>query len=100
VLGIDPNPYTLAQLQTMARGRQKSEWAQTSTVLCLLANANRDKKRRPYPFEPDDFNPFAEYRGPRGIPFDKTTSRILAQAMTGKELPSEPTRWDLLTSKG
>lgn len=96
--GLDPDPYTLAQLQRMARGRQRSEWAQTSAVLALVANCNRDPRRRPYPFTPDDFDPFAEYR-PRGIPFTKETSRLLAQAITGQRLPPEkPSRWELLTA--
>ena len=96
--GVDPDPYTLAQLQLLARGRQKSEWAQTSTILAVLANANRDPKRRPYPWDADDFNPFAESRPVRGIPFNKETSRMLAQAITGKRIaPDRPSRWDLLT---
>lgn len=98
-MGTHPDPYTLAQLTTMTRGRAKAEWSRTSAVLAMLANANRNPKKRPYPFEPDDFNPFAEYRGPRGLPFDKETSRLLAQAMTGKTLePEHPTRWQLLAA--
>lgn len=94
--GLDPDPCTLAQLQRLARGRQRSEWAQTSAVLALYANAHRDPRRRPYPFTPDDFDPFAEYR-PRGLPFNKETSRILTEAITGQRLPPErPSRWELL----
>ena len=97
MLGQDPGPYTLAQLLAMARGRQKCQWSQTSAVLAVIANANRDTKRRPDPFTPDDFNPFAEYRGPRGIPFNKETSRVLAAAFTGQKIaPEKPSRWDLL----
>lgn len=94
--GLDPDPYTLAQLQRLARGRQRSEWAQTAATLALYANAHRDPRRRPYPFTPDDFDPFAEYR-PRGLPFNTETSRILAEAITGQRLPPErPSRWELL----
>lgn len=31
-------------------------------ILALIANANRDQKRRSEPFSPDDFNPFAVQR--------------------------------------
>lgn len=97
IAGMDPDPYTLAQLERLARGRQRSEWAQTSMMLCTFANAHRDRRLRPYPFTPDDFDPFAEYR-PRGLPFNKETSRILAQAITGQRLPPDrPSRWDMLT---
>jgi hypothetical protein len=49
----------------MAEGRLRAEWAQTSEVLALIANANRDpkKSRRVYA---SDFNPFAERRRSSG----------------------------------
>lgn len=42
----------------MAEGRQRSDWAQTSTLLALLANAHRDP-RKTRAFKPSDFDPFA-----------------------------------------
>lgn len=81
----------------MVRGHQKFQWRHTSEVLAMLANANRNTKLRPYPFTFEDFNPFSESRGPRGVPFNKETSRLLAQALTGKKAPDQtPSRWDLL----
>lgn len=44
----------------MARARDASEWARTAAAMALLANVNRDSKRRRKPFEPDDFNPCVE----------------------------------------
>ncbi len=42
----------------MAEGRSRDEWARTSSLLALIANAHRDpKKTRGY--KPGDFNPFA-----------------------------------------
>lgn len=57
----------------MADGRQKSDWSHTSSVLCILANINRDpKKSRAY--KPQDFNPTIKRarRGKgRAVSFDK-----------------------------
>jgi len=43
----------------MAEGVQMLQWGQTSSVLAMLANANRDPKKKPSPFRPEDFNPWA-----------------------------------------
>ena len=43
----------------MADARGESQWVQTSAVLAMLANANRDPKKKPRPYQPNDFNPFA-----------------------------------------
>jgi hypothetical protein len=45
----------------MAEHREHSEWARTSALLALIANAHRDAKRT-RPFKPGDFDPFA-HRG-------------------------------------
>lgn len=42
----------------MAEARQRADWQHTSSVICIIANANRDPKRRPDPFKPADFDPF------------------------------------------
>jgi len=41
----------------MAQGRLRAQWQQTATICTILANANRDKKKRARPFEPNDFIP-------------------------------------------
>ncbi len=41
----------------MVEGHQKDEWSRTSAVLALTANANRDRKKKPTPYKPEDFNP-------------------------------------------
>lgn len=43
----------------MAEGRSKAEWARLSSLLCMIANVNRDPKRRSEPYQPTDFDPFA-----------------------------------------
>lgn len=37
-------------------------WSRTAHIVAMIANVNRNAKRRPSPFEPDDFNPFAASR--------------------------------------
>ena len=44
----------------MAEAKVKHNWTHTSSVLAMIANVNRDKKKKPSPFKPDDFNPFAK----------------------------------------
>ena len=49
----------------MAKGRQRAEWERTSQMSVLIANPHRDVKKHPEPFEPWEFNPFAEGKPPR-----------------------------------
>ena len=49
----------------MAEGRSRAEWSHTSSVLALIANTNRDKKRKPTPFVPADFDPWSKNRDVR-----------------------------------
>ena len=41
----------------MAEARSKERWSHTSALLALLANIHRDRKRKPTPYRPADFNP-------------------------------------------
>lgn len=59
----------------MADARQKSAWWQTAHLMCLLANINRGKGRRP--FEPRDFFPFDRSESTRDIPLGKGTIESL-----------------------
>lgn len=70
----------------MADGRSKSLWPHTSSILCLLANVNRDHKRS-RPFTPNQFNPhMAGRRKRRGekITVDKLADDIMSLAKPGK----------------
>lgn len=66
----------------MAEGRSRSLWGHTSSVLCLLANVNRDpKKTRAY--RPADFDPHAtpgrRLRG-RRVSVERLTKDIMRMA--------------------
>jgi len=43
----------------MAEARQRDEWAKTSSLMALIANANRDPKKH-RAFRPTDFDPFSQ----------------------------------------
>ena len=60
IVGVDPGPLTARELFFMAEGRSRAAWERTSAIMALIANANRDRKRKPSPYKPDDFNPFAK----------------------------------------
>ena len=51
----------------MAEGRSRQAWEHTSTLLAMLANVNRNPKKRSKPFSPAEFNPFPQ-RGRRKAP--------------------------------
>ena len=48
----------MRELLWMAEGRGRECWAHTSTILALIANANRDP-RKTRPFNPGDFDPYS-----------------------------------------
>lgn len=54
VLGINPDPFTLRELDWMLQGRGEFEWSMTSSLMALQINMNCKKK-----VKPNDFNPFA-----------------------------------------
>lgn len=58
MIGVHPGPYTLRELFVMAEGKCKEAWGRTSTLLALLANVNRDPKKRSKEFTPSEFNPY------------------------------------------
>jgi len=54
----------------MFEGAKREAWHHTSSVLCMMANARRDPKKKPKPFSPRDFDPTQKKRGRNrtGIP--------------------------------
>lgn len=44
----------------MVRARLREQWEHTSLLAAPLFNAIRDPHRRPTPYAPADFNPYAE----------------------------------------
>jgi len=65
-MGILPDQFwslTFFELASYSRSlvnKDKILWNHTSTVMSLIANANRDPKRKPTPYSPQDFNPYKD----------------------------------------
>lgn len=41
----------------MADGVREHDWAQTASIMCLIANVNRNPKTTKKPYTPQDFMP-------------------------------------------
>lgn len=46
----------------MTDAAREEAWQHTAWLACLIANANRNPKKKPSPFTPDDFNPMVSRR--------------------------------------
>ena len=44
----------------MAEATRREAWQHTAWLSAMIANANRDPKKKPSPFQPDDFNPLVK----------------------------------------
>ncbi len=44
----------------MAEAKRQHDWNVASAIMALMAEMNRDRKKRRKPFKPDDFNPYAQ----------------------------------------
>ena len=58
----------------------RQDWATTSWVLCMIANANRNTKKRPDPYRPHEFDPTAENNKPA---ITKVSAAEMRQAFQG-----------------
>lgn len=56
IIGVDPGPFTWRELVWEAKAKRRHDWSQTSLVLMINANANRDPKKH-RPFRQEDFMP-------------------------------------------
>jgi hypothetical protein len=48
-------PRTFRELVFAYRGKEYAEWDRLAALLCLIANVNRDPKKRTRPYTPHDF---------------------------------------------
>lgn len=50
----------------MIEAHRQEAWQHTAWIACVIAEVNRDRKKRPTPFTPDDFNPMVPKRAKSG----------------------------------
>jgi hypothetical protein len=72
----------------MAEGRSRAAWDHTAYVVATLANVHRDPKKRPRPYEPEDFHPLRR-RARRTPPTAKVTVGELRAILGLKPRPRE-----------
>jgi hypothetical protein len=53
------------ELTAMANGKLRSQWEQTSQILALIHNVNREKGKKIV--KADDFNPFAKQQNNKNV---------------------------------
>lgn len=58
IIGLNPDPFSLAELHDMAEARRKEAWLPLSMIMTMFANANRNSKEKKTPFKLQDFYPF------------------------------------------
>lgn len=56
-VGVDPYDFTLRELLYMRDGKEEVAWWHTAAVRSTIANSQRDPKKKPSPYTPDDFYP-------------------------------------------
>jgi hypothetical protein len=85
MIGVEPGPLTLRELFWMVDGRGRQAWAHTALICSVLANCNRDPKKRPRPFSPAEFNPYMRKKHKDAILITKDNIHILREAFIGKK---------------
>ena len=69
----------------MADAARREAWQHTAWLSAMIANANRDSKKKPSPFQPDDFNPMAARdKKADAIVVDESTIGDLKQLFVGE----------------
>jgi len=95
-LGLRPNEFwdmTFAEFAAFSRGvrdQDRRMWNHTSTIMAMMANVNRDRRRQPKPYRPDDFHPY-EYQKQ---PDPGVTEEIKNNIASWRVNPSSPSSSD------
>lgn len=57
ILHVDPSDFTLRELVWMVEEQQDNLWDHTASIMAIIAEVNRDKKKNPTPFTAARFHP-------------------------------------------
>lgn len=52
----------------MVKAKRLEQWQHTSSIMALIANCNRDPKKKNRPFQPRDFNPYMQKKNVLRLP--------------------------------
>jgi hypothetical protein len=66
----------------MSDGHSRMMWSHTASVMALLANCNRDSKKRPRAFKPADFSPYGK-SSDDAIEITSKNVDVMKRAFTG-----------------
>lgn len=61
----------------MYESARDEAWDRTSHVVCMIANCNRDPKKHPDPFSPEDFHPFRRPRHGAASAVEQSEQKII-----------------------
>jgi hypothetical protein len=81
IVGIDPMPLSLRELIWMAESRRNEAWSHTANLMALVANVNRNPRKRARPYSPLEFHPFLERKR---TAYSKASIRILKDVFVRK----------------
>jgi hypothetical protein len=70
----------------MAEGRSRAAWNHTASIMALLANINRDPRRRSQPYKPEEFTPHAS-RNIAPVPVKQVDMKSLKNMYLGMGIP-------------
>ena len=57
VIGVNPRPLTLRELDWMVTARQQCDWGHTSSLMALMAELKRNRRKKITAYTPADFDP-------------------------------------------
>lgn len=73
----------------MAEAAEQAEWDRTSIVWATLANANRDERKHPEPFIPEDIHPLRKkpevYSGPDWAQINQIRQQYKVTKLNGRQ---------------
>ena len=68
----------------MAQSRSQDNWNHTAALLAMMANVNRDRKKKPTPFKPADFSPYVSGTKKTGMAVTSQNIGMLKQAFVDR----------------
>jgi len=96
-LGLRPNEFwdmTFMEFAAFSRGTRDADrrmWNHTSTIMAMIANVNRDRKRQPRPYRSDDFHPYTQDHQSQS---NELTEQDLQNIASWRVNPSSPSSSD------